>query len=151
MKNTRFDNFVLVLVLVCAALLGDALAGSTNLRNDKALAQRKADVAKVADPDAGVTYAQIKQDLVDVGDAIDAVSAALDAIDCTTTGPMGVAIAATTGVNKTALGEVRKVLADLKTTTKDLKVAAKNNMQATQKLVKKLKESERIEKEAGAK
>lgn len=136
----------IVMVLGCLAH-----GGPTNLKNEKALAQRHAEVMKVADPDAGVTYAAIKQDMLDVGTSLDAVSSALDAIDCTVTGPMGVAIAATTGVNKTALLEVRKVLADLKTATKDLKAAAKNNMQATNKMVRKLKESERIEKEAGAK
>ena len=55
---------------------------------------------------------------------LDQVEAALDQIDATTTGPMGVAIAATSGATKTALTEVRKVIADMKTATKNLKQAS---------------------------
>jgi hypothetical protein len=58
---------------------------------------------------------------------LDQVEAALDQADVTTTGPLGVAVAATTGVNKTALTEVRKVLVDIK-------AAAKNLRQASEKI-----------------
>jgi uncharacterized protein YqfA (UPF0365 family) len=55
---------------------------------------------------------------------LDQVEAALDQVDVTTTGTLGVAIAATTGVNKTALTETRKVLVDLKAAAKNLRQAA---------------------------
>jgi hypothetical protein len=63
---------------------------------------------------------------------LDQVETALDQVDVTTTGPLGVAIAATTGNTKTALQEVRKVLADLKK-------AAENLRQATEKVRKEIK------------
>ena len=55
---------------------------------------------------------------------LDQTETALDQIDVTTTGALGVAIAATSGVNKTALTEVRKVLVDVKTALKNLRQAA---------------------------
>jgi hypothetical protein len=56
-----------------------------------------------------------------------------------------------TGTQKTCIQNLKGNLNALKVATKDLKVAAKNNAQATNKLVKKFKESERIEQEAGVK
>jgi hypothetical protein len=82
---------------------------------DAARAARMADKAQHRD-----RIAAIKADL-------DQVEAALDQADVTTTGPLGVAVAATTGVNKTALTEVRKVLVDIK-------AAAKNLRQASEKI-----------------
>jgi len=80
--------------------------------------QRAAAVAEMTARAAHrANLAAIKTDL-------DQVEAALDQIDATTTGPMGVAIAATTGATKTALQEVRKVIADMKTATKNLKQAS---------------------------
>jgi hypothetical protein len=135
---------VCALVMVAAAVH----AGPTNLKDEVKVAQRHADIAKVADPDAGVTYAQIKADMLDVGTALDAVSTAIDAIDMSTIDP-----AAFNGnaAQKTCIQNLKANLNSLKVATKDLKVSAKNNMQATNKLVKKLKESERIDKEKGAK
>ena len=138
-----YEKMILVSAVTMTVLCLSSIAGPTNLENKKAIAQRHADVAKVADPDAGVTYAQIKADMLDVGTALDAVSAAIDAIDMTTIDP-----AVFTGTQKTCIQAVKANLNSLKVATKDLKVAAKNNMQATNKLVKKLKETERIEKEA---
>jgi hypothetical protein len=66
--------------------------------------------------------AAIKNDL-------DSVETAIDQIDVTAGGTLGVAIAATTGVNKAAFQEVRKVLVDIK-------AALKNLRQATEKLRK---------------
>jgi hypothetical protein len=80
--------------------------------------QRAAAVAEMTAQAAHrANLAAIKTDL-------DQVEAALDQIDATTTGPMGVAIAATSGATKTALTEVRKVLVDMKTATKNLKQAS---------------------------
>jgi hypothetical protein len=146
MGNTKFENVVLVVVLVSAVLLGNTLAGPTNLRNDKAVAQRHADTAKTVDPDAGVTYAAIKADLESVSTALDAVTMALEAIDMSTIDP-----AAFTGAQKTCIQNLKGNLNALKVATKDLKVAARNNAQAANKLVKKFRESERIEQEAGVK
>jgi hypothetical protein len=70
------------------------------------------------------------------------VSTAIDAIDLTTVDP-----AVFTGTQKTCVQNLKGALSDLKTATKNLKTAARNNQQATNKLVKKLKESERIDKE----
>jgi hypothetical protein len=64
-----------------------------------------------------LTMGAIKTDL-------DQVETALDQVDVSTTGTLGVAVAATTGVNKTALQEVRKVLVDLKAAAKNLRQAA---------------------------
>jgi hypothetical protein len=141
-----YEKMIMVGVLVLGIITLVAQAGPVNLKNDKAIAQRHADVAKVADPDAGVTYAQIKADMADVGTALDAVVVALDAIDMSTIDP-----AVFTGTQKTCIQNLKGNLNSLKVATKSLNVAAKNNMQATNKLVEKLKESERIEKEAGAK
>jgi hypothetical protein len=63
---------------------------------------------------------------------LDQVETALDAIDVTQTGALGVAVAATTGTAKTALQEVRKVLVDVK-------AAAKNLRQAAEKIRKEIK------------
>lgn len=139
-----YEKMILVSAVTMTVLCLSTLAGPTNLKNEKAVAQRHADVAKVADPDAGVTYAQIKQDMLDVGTALDAVSAAIDAIDMTTIDP-----AVFTGTQKTCIQALKANLNSIKVATKSLNLAAKNNMQATNKLVKKLKESERIEKEIG--
>jgi hypothetical protein len=133
---------ILLIGIVAFVLLPVLLfAGHPDIRIEKNVKQRKADVAKVADPDARVTYAQIKSDLDTVGTAIDAVSTAIDAIDLTTVDP-----AVFTGTQKTCVQNLKGALSDLKTATKNLKTAARNNQQATNKLVKKLKESERIDK-----
>jgi hypothetical protein len=92
----------------------------TQVEYDAAKAARMAERAKHRD-----RIVAIKTDL-------DQVETALDQVDVTTTGPLGVAIAATTGNTKTALQEVRKVLADLKT-------AAKNLGQASEKVRKEIK------------
>ena len=63
---------------------------------------------------------------------LDQVEAALEAINVTASGALGTAIAATTGVNKTALTAVRNTLVDFKT-------AAKNLRQAAEKLRKEVK------------
>lgn len=63
---------------------------------------------------------------------LDQVATALDAIDVTNSGVLGVAIAATTGVTKTALGEVRTMLVDFK-------VAVKNLRQACEKVRKEIR------------
>lgn len=132
----------IVLTLGCLAHGGPA--NFDNLKPN--LVKRHADIAKAADPDAGVTYAAIKADLDSVGTALDAVTVAIDAIDMSTIDP-----AAFTGAQKTCIQNLKGNLNALKVATKDLKVAAKNNMQAANKLVKKMKESERIELEAGVK
>ena len=63
---------------------------------------------------------------------LDQAEAALEAINVTASGALGTAIAATTGVNKTALTAVRTTLVDFKT-------AAKNLRQAAEKLRKEVK------------
>lgn len=55
---------------------------------------------------------------------LEQVEAALDAIDVSATGALGVAIAACSNPEKAALQEVRKVLADVKTAVKNLRQAA---------------------------
>jgi hypothetical protein len=72
---------------------------------------------------------QHRQRLAAIKTDLDAVEAAFDQIDVTAGGVMGVAIAATTGVNKTAMTEIRKALVDIK-------AAIKNLRQATEKLRK---------------
>jgi hypothetical protein len=51
MGNTRFENFVIVCVVVSAILLGNALAGPTNLKDEVKVAEYQADKAFKADPD----------------------------------------------------------------------------------------------------
>ena len=70
-----------------------------------------------------------RQRIAAIKDDLDGVETALDQVDVTAGGVMGVAIAATTGTTKTALTEVRKVLVDVK-------AALKNLMQAVEKLRK---------------
>ena len=90
-------------------------------RESTRLTQAEYDAAKATRLAERATHrdriAAIKTDL-------DQVETALDQIDATTTGPMGLAITATSGATKTALQEVRKVIADMKTATKNLKQAA---------------------------
>jgi hypothetical protein len=131
---------ILVTLIFLAAVLvvaGAALAGPVSLKNEQNVARHKATVQKAVDVEASVKYSDIRDELQAVGDA-------LDQIDASTTGPLGVAIAATTGTTKTALQEVRKVLADMK-------VAQKNLMQASNKLVKKMKQAEAIDAQNGVK
>jgi hypothetical protein len=63
---------------------------------------------------------------------LDQVETALDGLDLTNAGPLGVAIAATTGATKTALNRTQDALQSLKT-------AAKNLRQACEKLRREVK------------
>jgi len=89
-------------------------------RESTRLTQAEYDAAKAAKLAARAAHRDairaIKADL-------DQVETALDQVDVTTTGPLGVAIAATTGNTKTALTETRKVLVDLKAAAKNLRQA----------------------------
>jgi hypothetical protein len=68
--------------------------------------------------------AQKRQRIAAIATDLDQVQAALDQINVTASGPLGVAIAATTGVNKTALTAVRTTLVDIKTALANLRQAA---------------------------
>ena len=114
--------------LICGIILAASVAAAGPLSSPVTVEhkQRKADIAKAADPNASVTWAQVKADL-------DAVETALDAVDLSTVDP-----AAFTGAQKTCLQNLKKAVGDLKT-------AAKNLMQADRKMVKKLKAERDIE------
>jgi hypothetical protein len=90
-------------------------------RESTRLTNAETDAAKAA---ARAERQQHRTRLDAIKTDLDQVETALDQIDATTTGALGVAIAATTGVNKTALTEVRKVLVDVKTALKNLRQAA---------------------------
>ena len=105
------------------------LAGPANLRNEKLVKERHAEVEVAKDAVASGTYASIWSDLDDVGSA-------LDAIDLSTV------------TNSVFTGDQKVAIIALKKCVQDLKVASKNLMQTDNKLVKKLKETERIYSEA---
>jgi hypothetical protein len=90
-------------------------------RESTRLTQAEYDAAKAARLAERATH---RDRITAIKTDLDQVEAALDQIDATTTGPMGLAITATTGATKTALQEVRKVIADMKTATKNLKQAS---------------------------
>lgn len=129
-----------LITLLVVGLVSVSYAGKIKLANEPAL---KVSAGIKQDADASINYAQIRSDLADVGTALDAVETAIDAIDMSTIDP-----AAFTGAQKTCVQNLKGNLNSLKVATKSLKVAAKNNMQASMKLVKKMKETERIQKEA---
>jgi hypothetical protein len=143
---------LLILAMASASLV--AAAGQIDLKNNPAIKEVS---ALKADPDASVTWDQIKTDLNQVGTAIDSVSSNLDAvataiqaIDLSTVDP-----AAFTGAQKTTIQAIKSALSasknairDQNDATKALKVAANNNRQAAAKLVRKLKEQDRIAKES---
>jgi hypothetical protein len=116
-------------IIYCVLISCSAFAGPTNLRNESNANKRKADVAISKDVDASVTYADIKNDLNQVG-------AAIDAIDLGSV------------TNTVFTGDQRTAVKNLKDCLSSLKVASKNLMQANAKLIKKMKETERIQKEA---
>lgn len=119
MKKTFIIVFGCVFISV-------AFAGKIDLKDAPAL-KAKAAIAK--DADASVTWAGIKADTEAVGAALDAIN--LGSI-----------------TNTVFTGTQRTAITNIKDTLQALKVANKNQMQAMNKLVKKLKETERIEKEA---
>ena len=90
-------------------------------RESTRLTQAEYDAAKAVKLAARATH---RANMAAIKTDVDLVEAALDQIDATTTGPLGLAITATTGATKTALQEVRKVIADMKTATKNLKQAS---------------------------
>lgn len=115
-------------------------AGPLKMLNEQAKCEHLAKVEQAADADASVTYAQIRDDLETVATALDAVATAIDAIDMSAIDPT----AFPAGVQRTCIQNLKGNLNALKVATKDMKVAAKNLKQADSKLVRKLKEMERI-------
>lgn len=122
-------------ILFTSLLLGGVsllYAGHLDLRIPNNANKKQASVVKSADTTANVTYAQIKQDLEDVGTAI-------DAIDMSTIDP-----AVFTGTQKTCIQNLKSALSSLKT-------ASRNLMQADNKLVKKMKAEKEIDDSFGVK
>ena len=140
-------SYASVIIVVLGVIMNHpplSKAGPMVLLNEQAKAVNEAAQAKTADTDAAVTLAHIKSDLDDVGTALEAVTTSIDAIDMSTIDP-----AQFTGTQKTCIQALKQNLNALKVATKDLMVAAKNNMQATNKLVKKMKRSDEIDTEKG--
>lgn len=122
-----------ILIVTCVlGLCSVVYAGKLNLENPQGKAKAVAEMQKSADADAGVTYAQIKDDLQAVGDAIDAIN--LSSI-----------------TNTVFTGDQRTAVKNIKDTMGELKTATKNLMQASNKLVKKMKQAEAIDKANGVK
>jgi hypothetical protein len=90
-------------------------------RESTRLTQAEYDAARAARLAERATH---RANMLAIKTDLDQVESALDQIDATTTGPLGLAITATSGATKTALQEVRKVIADMKTATKNLKQAS---------------------------
>jgi len=129
-KRDNIGDVICLVILITVIVSGYALAGPANLRDNVKVAERIADVRKKTDADAGVTYAQIKDKLQASGDAIDAVD--LSTIDAS-------------AFNESV--DQKTVIVAIKKAIQDLKIASKNMMQANNQLVKKLKQSEIIDKE----
>jgi hypothetical protein len=100
---------------------GEAMEPVIVQRESTRLTNAELAAAVAAEKDARRTH---RQRIAAIQTDLDQVEAALDQIDVTTTGTLGVAIAATAGANKTALQEVRKTLVDFKVACKNLRQAA---------------------------
>ena len=102
------------------------IAGQINLRNDVAVAKRHADVVKAADPVASVTYESIRADIQTAQDALDSK--------------------VLTNIVASDFSQPQRAdIQALKDVLQNLKQATRNAVQACNKLVKKMKQSDLID------
>ncbi len=138
----------ITLILIVGLSAEIAVAGPINIHNSTAAKEKAVEAANATNVDASVTWQDIR-------DQQQAALDALQAIDVTTTGTLGVAIAAIdpstlAGAAKTQAQATKAALQAMRQTLQDVKAAIRQDQGEVRRMVRKLKAQDDDRKSAKA-